>query len=358
MRVFLSVTSLDAAYGGPARSVSSLAIALAGAGLDVGVWAADQSASRTPFLGSAPGINRLTGSLKASLASFGRPDVIHDNGVWPLWHHHLATFASPRRIPRMVSTRGMLEPWAMRHKALKKRVPWWLYQRRDLTRAACHHATTAAEAANLQRLHLGVPVRVIPNGIDLPPAIQHDAPGRMKTALFLGRIYPVKGLPMLIEAWARVRPDGWRLQIAGPDEAGHRAQIEALVRKSRLGDVVEFTGPIEGEAKRAAFAAADLFVLPSHSESFGIAVAEALAHGLPVLTTTAAPWPTLQARGCGWQVDANEDAMAEGLRVATSHSVDGLRSMGEKGRAFAASEFAWPGIADQFIAAYSELAAR
>jgi glycosyltransferase involved in cell wall biosynthesis len=89
---------------------------------------------------------------------------------------------------------------------------------------------------------------------------------RRKIALFLGRIHPKKGLPMLIEAWARVRPDGWHLQIAGPDEAGHKAEVQNAAFAAGLSQVVFFVGPIEGEKKESAFSNADLFVLPTHSE--------------------------------------------------------------------------------------------
>jgi glycosyltransferase involved in cell wall biosynthesis len=150
-------------------------------------------------------------------------------------------------------------------------------------------------------------VRVIPNGVDVPEVSRkaaHESDGKIsrgegQTALFVGRIYPVKGLPMLIEAWAQVRPHGWRLQIVGPDEAGHRAEVERVVSAAGLDGVVSFVGPLEGQAKQTALLDADLFVLPTHSENFGMAIGEALAHGLPVLTTTGAPWSMLPQRGCG-----------------------------------------------------------
>ena len=137
---------------------------------------------------------------------------------------------------------------------------------------------------------------------------------------------------MLIEAWARVRPQGWCLQIAGPDEAG--CQGSSWKRRSTtagLSAVVSFLGPVEGPRKQAAFLEADLFVLPTRSESFGMGIAEALAHGLPVLTTTGAPWPMLVEHGCGWWVEPTVDGIAEGLRDATSRDADALRAMGDEG---------------------------
>lgn len=352
----LTCSSLAPSQGGPAYSVARLAAALAGAGQEVALWTADSSATR----GAAHGARALSGTLHEALDAFGAADVAHDNGLWLSHHHQLAVVAHARDIPRVVSTRGMLEPWAIGHKRLKKRIAWELYQRRDLKRARCLHATAAVEAENLRRLGLGVPIRMIPNGVDVPPATTPRRPmaeGRSgRTALFLGRLYPIKGLPVLIESWRRVRPAGWRLQIAGPDEAGHRRALEKQVHEGGLADVVSFAGPLEGAAKQAAFLGADLFVLATHSESFGMAIAEAMAHGVPVLTTKAAPWPDLSPRGCGWWVDDAVDGFAEALREATALDSATLRAMGSRGRQWMEEQFGWAGVARQFIALYQELA--
>jgi glycosyltransferase involved in cell wall biosynthesis len=359
LRVFLAGASLAPIHSGVAYSVCGLANALARAGIEVGVWAPDGSAATTPLLASNLPLHRLTGTEAEALSRFPRPDILHDNGIWWPHNHRLAGIAQCDGIARVVSTRGMLEPWAMNHKRWKKRLAWGLYQRCDLTRARCHHTTSDAEAGNVQRLALDVPVCVIPNGIDVPaleaavaPGTVNARPAQWKRALFLGRIYPVKGLPMLVEAWARVRPDGWVLQIAGPDEAGHRAQVERAVAAAGLNDVVCFSGPVEGDAKRRAFLDADLFVLPTHSENFGTVVAEAMAHGLPVLTTTAAPWPVVRDRGCGWWIEPTVDGIAQGLLDATRLDGATLRAMGSKGREFAAANYGWEGIAKRFMSMY------
>jgi len=366
MRVFLAGTSLAPDYGGPAFSVSRLAIALAQSGVEVGLWSPDQSAPKTPLLPANSSVRRLSGTATQALEAFGKADVLHDNGIWLSHNHRLARLAETRNIPRVVSLRGMLEPWAMNHKKSKKTVAWWLFQRWDLKRARCHHATAVPEAQNLRRLGLGVPVRIISNGVDVPVDLAKVAEIRkrelnrhqQRRALFLGRIYPVKGLPMLIEAWARVQPDNWVLKIAGPDEAGHRAQVENLVFAAGLSDKISFTGPVCGEAKQSNFLEADLFVLPTHSESFGMAIAEALAHGLPVLTTKGAPWPMLPERGCGWWVEATVDDLAEGLRQATSQTLETFQKMGAKGREFVAAEFGWEHVARQFTAMYEAIMAK
>lgn len=358
MKVFLSVASFRLAYGGPARSVSRLAVALAAGGIDIGVWAPDQSAADTTFLGKDSGVRRLHGNAADALKEFGMPDVIHDNGIWLPHNHALAGLAKMQGIARVVSTRGMLEPWAMNHKRWKKRLAWHLYQNRDLRSAAALHATSEAEVQGIRQLGLGVPVFPIPNGVDLPTLAVHDPkPDRtVRTALFVGRLYPVKGLPMLVDAWTRVRPPGWKMKLVGPDEAGHRSELEARVRAAGIEDNFEFTGPLEGDALQRAYEQADLFILPSYMESFGIVVAEALAHGIPVMTTHGAPWAGLQAEGCGWWTPVSVEGIAHALTDATSRSPQQLQAMGLRGRDWMQREFSWESVAEAIVRMYRKVA--
>jgi glycosyltransferase involved in cell wall biosynthesis len=356
VKVLLTGTSLRLAYGGPAYSVSRLATALAETGIEVGLWAPDRSAPAVQLFPADAPVRRLSGSEVEALDAFGGADVLHDNGIWLPHNHRLAALAARRGIPRVVSPRGMLEPWAMNHRRWKKYIAWQLYQRRDLRRAACHHATAETEAEHVRQLGLDVPIRIIPNGVDVPEprAIPGANDGR-RVALYLGRIHPKKGLPMLIDAWARVRPAGWQLKIVGPEEAGHRAALENATATIGLREAISFAGPVDGEAKRSMFFDADLFILPTYSENFGITVAEALAHGLPVLTTTGAPWPMLPERGCGWWVDATVDGIAAGLRQATSQDSETLAAMGARGRTWVAAEFGWARVAKEFVTMYDEV---
>jgi glycosyltransferase involved in cell wall biosynthesis len=363
VKVFLAATSLQPDYGGPAFSVSRLATALADVGVEVGLWASDGSAVVSPLLPRGTSVRRIAGSESEALEWLWRVDLLHDNGIWLPHNHQLAVLAEKRGIPRVVSIRGMLEPWAFRHKQAKKKIAWWLYQRHDLKQAQLHIATGEVEAKNLERLGLKVPVAIVPNGIDLPeerprshgPESQRAGRSGSRAALFLGRIYPIKGLPMLVEAWARVRPEGWVLRIAGPDEAGHQKQVERAVSDAGLGNFVSFIGPVEPQMKSSVLFDADLFVFPTHSESFGMAVAEALAHGVPVLTTTGAPWSMVQEAGCGWWVPPTVDGLADGLRRATSLDREELISMGEKGRSLVSKEFGWKRIADLMLSTYEEV---
>jgi glycosyltransferase involved in cell wall biosynthesis len=178
----------------------------------------------------------------------------------------------------------------------------------------------------------------------------------LKTALFVGRIYPVKGLPMLVEAWAQVRPVGWKMRIVGPDEAGHRAEVEALVCKAGLEEVFEFTGALDGEALHQAYAAADLFMLPSHTENFGMVVGEALAHGLPVIATQGSPWNGLLDHACGWWTGISSDGIASALQAATALDPTELRTMGARGRQWMKTDFSWDQCAGRMAELYRSIA--
>jgi glycosyltransferase involved in cell wall biosynthesis len=311
------------------------------------------------------GIETATRGLVAHLAKAGLkvtrssegtsrelPDCVHLHGIWSpqLARRFLAW--RKRGVPCVVSPHGMLEPWALSHKRVKKVIAWHLYQRRLLDQATVLHGTSERETAQFKILGLRPPTAMVPWGVSLPQVRERAAKHCPQIALFVGRIYPVKGLPMLIEAWARVHPAGWKLRIVGPDQAGHQAEVEAVVRKAGVASVVEFTGELTGPTKEAAYEEADLFVLPSYTENFGIAIAEALAHALPVVTTTGTPWASLNERGCGWWVAPTVHDVAKALSTATALDDETLRAMGAKGREWVLNDFNWQQTANRMKELY------
>ena len=290
----------------------------------------------------------------------GKPDVIHDHGVWLPINHRIAIVAQERRIPRIVSPRGMLEPWSLNHKKWKKKLAWWLYQHADLNTAAALHATAESEARQFECLGLSQPIHVIPNGVDIPsPSSSNQpstsSPSSLKTALFLSRIHPKKGLPLLVEAWAKAQPKGWRMRIVGPDEAGHRREIEDMVAKAGLTEVWTFEGALDDKDKWECYRNADLFILPTHSENFGIAVAEALASGVPVITTTGTPWQGLTDTKSGWWIAPTASALADALQDACTLETSDLREMGNCGREWMLRDFTWKSVASRMTCAYNDL---
>ncbi len=367
IKILHAIPGLSIHAGGPSRSVSELCSHLADRGLDVSLV---RSAGGIEEIGLSSNIRSGYFQTKKRCLSFEMQtfdiynfDLCHSHSVWTPFTHSFTRFAQDSSFPLVVSTRGMLEPWALQHKRLKKTVAWCLYQHRDLQKAIAFHATSMSEAGHIRKLGFKQPIAVIPNGVDLPKergqrlevrGVQTGAGQELgkntdtKTALFLSRIHPKKGLPLLIEAWAQVKPQGWRLVIAGNDDAGHETEMKELVQKMGIQKVVVFPGPLYDREKEKAYREADLFVLPTYSENFGIVVAEALAYGIPVLTTTGTPWQELSSQGCGWCVPPTVQGITLALLKATTLPLATLREMGNIGRSYVDRNFQWPSIAESF----------
>lgn len=217
----------------------------------------------------------------------------------------------------------------------------------------------------MREFGLKTPICLIPNGIDLPNEIAKAAPpwdGRVesgkKVLLFLGRIHPKKGLPILLEAWRKVQPErssatGWMLAIAGWDQGGHEAELRKYVAEHSLEDSVIFLGPLFGEAKQSALSNADAFVLPSHSEGLPMTVLEAWANHLPVLMTPACNLPVGFDTDAALRITPEPVEIAEGLKVLFDMTDNQRKEMGERGRILVADHFTWEKVAGQLHAVYT-----
>ena len=378
MRVIHTVASIAERSGGPSRTITDLcsSIGCLGAVVDL-VAGIDRSAGDRLIRPDANSVSlhlvnaRHLGGLVyypgficalAKLLDEPQPALIHDHGIWGYTNAVAWWTAHRRAVPYVLSPRGMLEPWALKFKAGKKRMAWLFYQQRIIESAAVVVATSEQECKNVKRLFPKLPVAIIPNGVQLPgPADMLPARPEVTsggTVLYMSRIHPVKNLTGLLGAWAllpRQVASGWRLVIAGPDEAGHASEVMSRVQELGLLDSVDLIGPVGEESKDSIYQSADLFVLPSFSENFGVVVAEALAYGLPVIATTGTPWQELPRRGCGWWVDPTPESLAKALAEAMAISFGERRAMGAVGRAYVREQFSWDGIGAATIALYEWL---
>ncbi len=266
--------------------------------------------------------------------------------VYPGW------VARKHNVPLVVSSRGTLSEWAFQNGSWVKRWFWPLVQKPALVATTCFHATADSEYEDIRRMGFRQPVAIIPNGVDIPLPKQ-PSQNELRSLLFLGRIHPIKGVDMLLQAWQAVSPrfPEWRLQIVGPDNGGYLSRMQALAAELGL-EQVEFSGPLCGEAKLDAYREAELFVLPTHSENFGMAVAEALAAGTPAIVSKGAPWAGLAQHHAGWWVDIGVEPLVACLEEALSSSRDELAAMGSQGREWMLREFSWSRIGEMMDETY------
>jgi len=379
MKLVLTIAGLSPEFGGPSRSVPALAEALAREDVDVDLITCEsQRGYGSPVLPDVKLVRTQLlpmrsreGRWRAARNDFfgalcettsGIDTVIHDNGLWLPTNH--AVTAAARHLKRrlVISPRGMLTAWASSHHGVKKKIAWALFQRRDLSTASALHATSEEELNNCRQAGFRGPVAIVPNGIGLAELTSVSGlptpSSQIRTALFVGRLHPVKGLMNLIQAWNEVRPNGWRMVVAGGDQDGHRAELESEIAARGLTDVFEFVGPVEGQQKEKLYRDADLFVLPSYSENFGMSAAEALASGLPVITTRGTPWKDLIEHRCGWWVEIAPAALAQALGEATQMDDETRRGMGERGRQLVAQKYSWSRVAKEMKSVYQWLLGR
>ena len=291
-------------------------------------------------------------------------DLIHNYGLWMFPNLYARQAAIGNHLPLLTSPMGMLETWSLKNSWFKKLPAWFLYERKNLEKATVFHATSYAELRSIRALQFKQPVALVPHGVDLPEAkaqldraiLSDEFPelADKHWLLFLSRIHPKKGLDNLLVVWKLLSnqfPD-WHLIIAGPDLIGYQSQLEKLTAELELESRVTFTGMLTGERKACALSNAELFVLPTHSENFGIAVAESLAHRVPVITTKEAPWQDLERYGCGWWIDDSREALAVALQEAMQLSSQERQMMGAKGRNLVGNTYSWQTIAAEMAKVY------
>ena len=365
MRVLQSIWSLASENGGPTRSTIGLSKALGRAGVQVLLVShvpgkvSQLVKDDLQSCGVAVREGRGNGFIvalrdAANLLEDCKPDIVHIQGLWKMSTHAMFVVAARHDIPVIISPRGMLDPWALSVKKWKKRLGLLAYQKNDLAKASAFHAASEAEAEHIRAFCLMQPIITVPNGVTLPdkmPERQSADKGRVRTALFLSRFHPGKGLKLLADSWAMLRPKGWRMMAVGMNENGYAGEIKEYVNKLGIGADWTFMDEVDDTTKWSVYRSADLFIHPSASENFGLSIAEALAAGIPVITTKGCPWAEIQGR-CGWWIDRNVDSLLMAMQEAMSLKDEERLTMGKAGQQLILDGYSWRAIAQKMRDGY------
>lgn len=283
-----------------------------------------------------------------------QPDLVHINGIWNPQNYLFQMVAQQLGIKIVLSPHGMLEPYILKRNWFKKQIALELYQKKALKSVNFFHATADSELNQIRALCYKQSMAVIPNGIDLSEISQKKSRNieKVKNILFLSRVHPKKGIDLLIEAVAKITIKNFNVIIAGEGDEKYINFLKGYAIKHDVYDVFKFVGPLYGDSKNDAFEKADLFVLPTHSENFGIVIVEALAANIPVITTTGAPWEELNIKHCGWWVKLNLANLKNTLEEAINKTPEEIIIMGGFGRKLVEEKYDIKIVAKQMKAFY------
>lgn len=348
------VASLDPRHGGPSKAVRALASAQAALGSRVELLTAGSS-GRVDSQGNLT-VRTLRGGWPAALCPipglYGalktlQPDVVHAHGLWlrPLHIAHLYT--KHAGIPLVLSPRGMMSPWAWRHHRWNKALAEKFIHPGAFAAVAGWHATSAEEAQDIRDLGFIQPVCMAPLGVDVPTGDElasakaqwneiSPATCAHRTALFYSRFHGKKRVIELIDLWLDLAPRDWMLLLIGIPEQYSVRDLRGYIYRAGGSDRIEVH---DGAGRPPPYPAASLCLLPSHSENFGMVVAEALAAGVPALVTDSTPWKSLGTEGAGWCVSWADYPRT--LRAALAETPEQLAFRGERARAWASKAFSW-----------------
>ncbi|MDZ7816376.1 MAG: glycosyltransferase [Planctomycetota bacterium] len=280
--------------------------------------------------------------------------ILHLHYMWTSLSVYALKVLEQTNCKLILTPHGCLKPWALNNNSLRKRVAFYLYERELLGKTSFVHCLTRSEAKYVNN-RLSKPVAVLPNGFsakDIKPCCK-DQHGSVLRLLFIGRLHKVKNLDSLLRATLSLRRKDWKLQIACPvDGKGHYKLLQDLTSDLGLSEHVQFVGPAYGEEKVRLLRNADLFVLPSHSEGFSMAVLEAMAYGLPCLLTPECNFSESFDACAALECSQTSESIAEALTKALEMPRSELYEMGARGRQLVLSEYSWKSIADKMTKTY------
>lgn len=284
-----------------------------------------------------------------------QPDMCHVNGCWTPQCSWVAEWSNALGLPVVYTPHGMLEPYALhRHYFTRKWPAIQLYQRRSIAHSTIVHATSTMEAEHLKQLGWNDHISIVPNCIQIDQTIMRTDWKIKRRILFLSRLHPKKGLPFLLEAVHQLREEmtDYECLIVGPSEPAYLKELKNCVAHYHIDHIVRFSEPAYGADKWRLFANADILVLPTLSENFGIVITEALAAGTPVITTQETPWEEVAARQCGYWIPIGTEPLVQALKQVLQLTETQRRDMGLRGRQLVEQNYSSTHIAKQMLQLY------
>ena len=388
LKILQIVPSISLVYGGPSQMVRGFSQALSAAGADVTILTTDSNGD----VDEAPLDRPLGIPVKEDnytvyyfrCSPFRRYKFSIDLLRW-LWEHapdydiaHVHALFSPvsslaatvlrqRHIPYLMRPLGTLDPADLRKKKQFKHLYAAVLERPNLAGAAAIHFTSEQEAHISERFGTETPGIVLPLGVVPPPPattaidvyeqfqIPHDRP----LLLFMSRLDPKKGIDLLLPALETLQQEGLNFHLvmcgANPQDRNYERSVHQRVEQSPLRSHATLTGFVSGDLKAALLQAADLFVLPSYYENFGIAVAEAMLAGLPVVISDQVHiWQTIQDTESGWICECTVDSLTQQLRAALQAPQERTQR-GLNAQHCAQDHYSWTAIAERAIATYQHI---
>lgn len=388
MRILQIIPSISLVYGGPSQMVRGLSAALAKQGVDVTILTTNSNGDRgqppldvplnqpveeegyqvryfpcSPFRRYKFSLNLLNW-LKQHSSEF---DLAHIHALYSPVSTASATICRSQKLPYILRPLGTLDPADLQKKKQIKKIYTTLLERPNIAGSAAIHFTSQEEANISERFGVKTKDLVIPLGVTLPE-IQDDPEQLLANLninlqhpviLFMSRIEPKKGLNILIPALEKVLEKHINFQfiLAGsnPQDPEYEAKIKQQIQQSTLAKKTIITGFVTGTVKTALLKVADLFVLPSYYENFGIAVAEAMATGTPVVISKGIYiWEDVEQAQAGWVGNNNIDEIANLIEIALQNPQERQRR-GLNAQNYALQYYSWDAIAQQMIQAYQEL---
>ena len=284
-----------------------------------------------------------------------QPDIVHVHGCWDPQCAWVQKWSQKKGYKVILTTHGMLEPWIIKRNYWIKKLPALiLYQKIAIRKADYIHVTAERERDNFRRLGYNEKVKVVPNAVNVEEIKRKDSWKRTKTILFLARVHMQKGVRFLFEATSALKNElrGYKVVIAGEGAPSYIETLKQMALQSGVQDIISFAGGVYGEEKWNLFRKADVFVLPSFSENFGIAIAEALASGTPDITTKGTPWTDLEKYNCGWHTEIGTLPTVNALKEFLQLDEQTLETMGRNGRRLIEEKYSTQSMADEMMKLY------